>query len=302
MARKLTAAILCTLFCVFSTTAAESAEDAASSTDETAKTYLLRYKFKAGESIRTKVVHQAAVKTTISGTSQTARTTSISVKRWDVKEIDSKGQIAFVHSVDYVDMKNDVTGRDTVRFDSRAGQEPPPGFEDVARRVAVPLSIITMDSRGKIIRREEKAPGNTNTSQLTMPLPEEAVPVGHTWTFPYEIEIPLQNGRMKKVKMRQLFELSEVEDGLATVEVATQVLTPNTDPEVQAQLVQRQSEGAIRFNIGKGRIVSQQFDVDRRVTGHPNPKSTMRYRTRFTETLLDSEPQTATRPPTSSRE
>ena len=103
-----------------------------------------------------------------------------------------------------------------------------------------------------------------------------------------EIEVPLRSGRNKKIQMRQRFELAEVDDGLATINVATQVLTPNNDPEVQAQLVQRQSEGTIRFDIDRGRIVSQLIDLDRRVTGHPNPKSSMHYRTRFSEELLEA--------------
>ena len=72
--------------------------------------YLLRYQFRPGETIRTKVVHQASVRTTIEGTNQTAKTVSVSVKTWRVVDIDAEGRVTFEHSVEYVDMKNDVTG------------------------------------------------------------------------------------------------------------------------------------------------------------------------------------------------
>jgi hypothetical protein len=298
MARTFIAALLASLVLTATARAADSPARPARSTPDGTRKYLLQYKFAPNEVIRTKVVHQAAVKTTIEGTSQTAQTVSISVKRWDVKDVDAQGQVTFVHSVEYVDMKNDITGRDTVRFDSRTGDEPPPGFEDVAKRVGVPLTVVVMDPTGKITSREDKASGPTTITQLTMPLPAEPVAVGHVWTFPYEIDVPLRSGRTKKIKMRQRFELLDVEDNLATINVATQVLSPVSEPEIQAQLVQRQSEGEIRFNIMAGRVVGQQIDLDRRVTGYPNAKSTMRYRTRFTETLLDAEENTAKRPGT----
>lgn len=260
------------------------------------KKYLLQYKFASGDVLRTKVIHQAAVKTSIDGTSQTAETLSISVKRWQVTDIDDDGRISFVHSVEYVNMKNDVTGRDTVRFDSRAESDTPPEFTGVAKRVGVPLTKIVMDSSGKIIRREELAPGATNPSQMTMPLPSEPIAVGHTWTFPYHVNVNLRSGTVKKIQLRQRFELVSVKDGIAEVQVATQVLSPVNNPEIEAQLVQRQSSGTLRFDIAAGRVVGQQVDLDRRVVGYPNPKSSMHYRTRFTEKLLGEKEETASRP------
>ncbi|NIP87148.1 MAG: hypothetical protein GTO03_16945 [Planctomycetales bacterium] len=264
------------------------------------KKYELKYKFAAGESIRSHIIHRAAVKTTIGGTSQTAETVSISVKRWDVKAVDQPGRFTIVHSVDYVDMKNDVTGRDTVRYDSRTDTNPPPGFDQIAGRIGIPLTKIVMDADGRMLAREEIAAGSTTSTQMTLPLPGKPIAIGESWTFPYEIDVPLQSGRSKKIKMRQLMELEKVVGGIATIQVATQVLTPVDSPEIEAQLVQRQSHGSIQFDIARGRMTAQQIDLDRRVTGYPNASSTMRYRTRFTEKLLDNE-QAATRSPTPAR-
>lgn len=258
------------------------------------KKYELKYKFAAGETIRTEVIHRAAVKTTIDGNSQTAETVSISVKRWEVKAVDEKGHFKIVHSVDFVDMKNDVTGRDTVSYDSRTDTKPPADFEHIARRVGIPLTEIVMDADGVILGREEIAPGNTTSTQMTLPLPGKPVAFGESWNFPYEIDVPLRSGRSKKIKMRQRLQLEKVADGIATIKVATQVLTPVDSPEIEAQLVQRQSQGTIQFDIAQGRTIAQQIDLDRRVTGFPNATSTMRYRTRFTEKLLKDK-QTITR-------
>jgi hypothetical protein len=258
--------------------------------------FTLRYKFRPDETVRTKVTHQAAVRTTIEGTTQTAESVSISVKLWRITDVDEEGNVSFEHSVEYVDMKNDLTGRETVRYDSRTDQEPPSGFEDVAKRVGVPLTRIVMDPTGKILQREELAPGMANPTQLALPLPTEPVKVGDSWNFPDDLRIALRSGTTKTIKTRQRFELKSVEDGVAEIEVATQILTPINSKEVEAQLVQRYTEGTVRFDIAAGRMLGQQIDLDRRVVGYPNDKSSMHYRTRFTEKLLTPADLTASKP------
>ncbi len=279
---------------------ATAAEDA-SLEQESSQQYLLRYRFKPGDQIRTKVVHQASVRTTIEGTSQTAKTVSVSVKVWKIVDIDSEGRVTFEHAVEFVDMKNDVTGRETVSYDSRKDNDPPAGFEDVARRVGIPLTRVVMDETGSLTQRKELASGATTPTQLVLPLPKEKIAIGSTWTFPDDVVVNLRNGSSRKIKCRQRFELLSVEDGIAKISIATQILTPiRAYPEIEAQLVQRESEGIIQFDMETGRVVAQQIDLDRRVTGYPNAKSSMHYRTRFTETALPDHARTARRKPKAS--
>ncbi len=255
--------------------------------------HLFRYKFKPGETLRAKVVHQAQVRTTIEGSSQTASTVSKSTKVWFVSEVDGSGKVTFVHSVDHVDMKNEVTGREAIKYDSRSDDKPPSGFEHVAKRIGVPLTRIKMTDRGEILEREELAPDDASEpTQMVLPLPEKAIAVGETWSHPNEFTLTLESGATKRIKTRQRFELKNVEHGVATIHVATQVLTPVDSAEVRAQLVQRESEGTIRFDLDAGRLMSQTIDLDRHVVGHPNPKSSMHYRTRFTEELLEANDET----------
>jgi hypothetical protein len=154
-----------------------------------------------------------------------------------------------------------------------------------------------MDTTGKVLEREELEAGANGASQMTLPLPEEKVTLGSVWTFPYDTVVKLQNGTSRKINCRQRFELQEVDDGVAKIAVATQVLTPIKDfPEIQAQLIQRESEGTIRFDLKAGKVIGQVIDLDRRLTGYPNAKSTMHYRTRFTEEPMTKERRTAARP------
>jgi hypothetical protein len=91
-----------------------------------AQTYDLKYQFRAGETVRWKVEHRAKIRTTVSGTSQTAETESHSVKVWKVKQVGANtGNVEFVHSVESILMKQRLSGRQEEVYDSTKDSEPP---------------------------------------------------------------------------------------------------------------------------------------------------------------------------------
>jgi hypothetical protein len=249
--------------------------------------YELRYRFTPGEVVMTEVVHQANVRTTIQGTTQTAETRSCSTKVWKVDSVDEAGVATFTHLVDNIEMWQKASGRQEIRYNSQTDETPPPGYEEVAKSVGVPLSTVTMDPRGTIVNREITHKGAMSLStQITMPLPEGPIALGETWSTPIEVDVTLQDGSHKKVQTRQQFTLESVTDGIAHVAVDSQVLTPIRDPSIEAQLVQRMSTGWAKFDLEAGRIVSQQLELDKHVVGFNGPASSMHYVTRVTETLL----------------
>jgi hypothetical protein len=266
--------------------------------------YTLRYKFQPGETIRWEVEHRSNVRTTVSSTTQTAETLSRSVKQWRVTDVRPDGAITFEHRVERVDMRQKLTGRDEVRYNSQTDKKPPVGFEGVAKSVGVRLAVVTMDSKGKVLHRDRNAkrqpatpPNATAPTEgwMTIPLPDEAVAVGHTWSLPQDIDIPLESGGIKRVKAIQQFTLDSVKTGVATISVSTEVLTPITDPAIESQLVQREAAGQVRFDIDAGRIIGQQMDIDKHVVGFRGDASSIHYVNRFSEQLLPDRARTAKR-------
>ncbi|HUT13612.1 MAG TPA: hypothetical protein VMY42_24205 [Thermoguttaceae bacterium] len=259
--------------------------------------YVLRYRFQPGETLRWEVVHEVQIRTAVSGTTQNAETSSRSVKAWQVGDVELDGSATFEHLVEWVDMRQKLYGRQPIRYDSRSDEKPPAGFQQVAASVGKPLSAVTMDALGKIVRREQKLdrPGAQNEGPMTIPLPEDPVAVGETWSFPEDISVRMNTGAIKTIKARQSFTLESVKTGVATVGVATRVLTPIDDPAVESQLIQRESAGSVRFDIEAGRVLSQQMDVDKHVVGFRGQASSIHYVTRFTERLLPSVTSVASR-------
>jgi hypothetical protein len=289
----------CLPILIIGLTSSISADDAPAPAQPDATKYTLKYKFQPGETIRSQIWHRVNLETTIEGTTQTAETISGSIKIWRVTAVDPQGQISFEHSVESVDMRQKVSGRQEITYNSQTDKKPPPGYEMVADSLGKTLTIVTIDPSGKIVKRIDKRsnpPADGQNSQMTVPLPSGPVAIGESWNVPNQLTITMPELESKVIDTRQHYTLEKVSHGVATITVATQVLTPVTNPKIESQLIQRLTEGSIRFNIEAGRVLSQQLDLDKRVLGFNGNNSSLHYLGSFTEEYLPPTPKTAAKP------
>jgi hypothetical protein len=269
-----------------------SAKDAAPASGK----YLLRYKFAMGEVLRYQVRHATNVRSTIDGSTQQVETQSDSVKAWKVTDVLPAGEIEFIHLVESVRMSNRTPKQPIRTYDSEKDKTPGPGFEQAARSVGVPLLEVRIRPDGKVTIREQKLPQQQQASSEDMPitlqLPERAVAVGEKWSYAYDVVAERQGGGKMQVRTRRLCRLQEVKNGVAVIDVEYQILTP-VDPYVRSQLIERLTEGAVRFDIERGRVIQQQHAVDRRVLGFAGKASSMHFVARLEERLIDAAEEVA---------
>jgi hypothetical protein len=193
-------------------------------------------------------------------------------------------------------MWQQTQGRSKIHYNSQTDKDIPPGYESAAGAVGVPLTVVTMSDRGKILKRKEKHTQPVSLLQIAITLPAHPVKIGESWSTPMDIDVVANDGATKKIETRQKYTLEKVANDVATIAVDAQILTPIHDPAMEAQLIQRLSNGQLRFDIAAGRVLGQQLDLDRRVIGFSGPSSSMHYLTRYTEALLAAEvPATARR-------
>jgi hypothetical protein len=257
--------------------------------------YLLRYQFHAGDALRWTVVHRCRINTTVSGSTQTADTTTTSIKLWRVHAVKPDGSIVFDHMVQSVDMRHRLSGRGEVHYNSRTDFVPPHGFEDVARAVGVPLAVVRIDNRGKILERKQNfvKAAVAGQGEITIQLPEQAVAAGGRWSSVNNLDVPLSDGSVKRLRAMQSFCLESVKTGVATISMSTQILTPINDPAIEAQVLQYETCGTIRFDIDRGQILGRQIDIDKSVVGFRGEASSIRYIGRSTEERLAPEAKVA---------
>jgi hypothetical protein len=195
-------------------------------------------------------------------------------------------------------MTNQLPNRAMVEYDSEKDQAPPPAFEAVARTVGVPLTALMLTPQGNVIWRKEEAPHAPILPDMpmTIPLPESPIALGHVWTEPYELSVPVPGSGVLPIRTRRRFELKEVKNGVATIAAEYQILSPIRDPAIEAQLVERLTDGTIKFDIDAGRILAQQLDVDKTVLGFSGPASSIHHVMRRTERLIGPHDEVARTP------
>ena len=264
-------------------------------TQSESQEYLLRYKFHVGNALRWTVVHRCRVCTSVSTSTQTAETTTTSIKVWRVHDVKSDGTVVFDHMVESVDMRHRLSGRDEVHYNSRTDLCAPHGFEDVARAIGVPLAVVTIDSQGKVLQRRQNfvKAAVAGQGEITIQLPEQAVAAGSCWSSQNNIEVPLPNGSVRQIRAMQSYKLESVKTGVATISMSTQIMTPLQDPAIEAQVLQYETSGSVRFDIEGGQILGRQSDVDKSVVGFRGEASSIRYIGRSTEEYLAAPPNVA---------
>ncbi len=258
--------------------------------------YDLRYKFSVGEAMRTKVVHVATTETKIQGVTEKASSRSVSIRVWNIQDVDADGNITFTNTIEAVDMWQQVGTQQEIRYDSRTDEKPPQAYEHVAASIGKPMATITIDPFGREIDPKRKQL-QVSIGDLAVPLPPQPVKIGQQWHMPEEIKVRLADGTVKVVKVRQQYTLQQVKTGVATIGVETQILTPINDPKIQSQLVQKMQRGTIKFDIDAGRLIQKQIDLNETVIGFNGAESLMQYLARMTEEqVTEAEAKTAKAP------
>lgn len=277
-------ALVLTLACLFASPTEAAAPKKAKSSG--AK-HLLQYKFASGDVLRYQVKHSTHVRTSMSGTTQEVDTRSESVKAWKVTDVLPSGEMEFVHLVESVRMTNRTPGQPGHTYDSAKDKVPPRGFEQAAANVGMPLTVIRLAQDGSVVSREEKQPQPKPVEDLpiTLLLPKEPIRVGEKWSRTYDVVAERKGGAKLQVRTRRQCRLRSVKQGVATIEVEYEILSP-VDAYVRSQLVDRLSAGVVRFDIAQGRIIAQQHNVDRRILGFAGEASSMHFLSRLEEELL----------------
>ena len=187
---------------------------------EIRRQYDLRYKLKRGDVLRYDVTHQASIRSTIDKTTQAAQTKTDSVKAWKVTDVLPNGDIEFMNVVERVHMVNQLPDKDPTEYDSTRDKTPPPGFEDAAKAVGVPLSVMRITPQGKdrATRRERSAAkAAEDDAPIVLRLPEKPVAIGDTWDEPFEVQVLLQDEGNKTIQTRRHHKLTDVKNGIATI-------------------------------------------------------------------------------------
>ena len=253
--------------------------------------YTIAYQFEVGEIVRWDTKHEATTMTRINKVENFDRAVTKTVKVWRIKEVKEDGTIVIEQSIDRIALSQSVAGGDEIRYDSSKDEQPPLRFESIAGSVGVPLALVSIAPNGKIKSKEAiYQQSQMGLDDVAVPLPDGPVKRGDEWYSPSDFVATHADGREMIIKLRKTYTLQSVKNDIATIDVRTEVLTPFESPRILSQLMQEMTEGTIRFDIARGRLLEKSVEWDEEVVGFSTPQSYMQFNARFTETLVSESP------------
>jgi hypothetical protein len=248
---------------------------------------LLTYKYQPGQTVRYEVQQESEMKTRLGGASSDDRYRSEVRRSYRVlqktnDEADLELLIDWARMT--VDHDDQVNAPKHVVFQSDDPSKHPALFRPVLATVGRPQATIRFNPAGRVLKITAAEPPpqpaaadaagvaaikaaavNASPESYLFPLPEVPVAVGDEWPETFTIVAKDDGGLPIRVVLKRTYKLIEVKDGRATITFRSVTITPLKDPEVIAQLLNRETAGSIVFDVEQGLMLSRQTTVDRTV-------------------------------------
>ena len=261
-----------------------SAGPAAVQSEDT-PTYQLRFRFTPGQDLYYVSPGGASYVVTYNQQADTVLHTAMFLRHMTVSQINDDGSADVQLVLDRAYMTADNGGVKSV-YNSEIPDKVPTEFESVHSSIGKPQKF-RLSPLGKIL----PIPNETKSLEqveLLFTLPEQPIAVGATWKERFEASVPVnrESKLMRPIKMERRFELTSVDEGIATITMNTVPLTPLNDPFQESQIIQRKARGVIRFDIEKGLLVDRQLRVVEEVIGQDGPGSSLSVRNMRVDQLI----------------
>lgn len=265
----------------------------------------LAYRFQKGDVVRYETVQNVTFVSQFSGNVETATNKTETRKAYRIVAVNPDGSAELELVIEWVRMKADFGGGGLpVEFDSRdPAAKSQAKFANVLKNVGNPQRLICAPT-GKVLKVKEVSlvtpgpagsqpvqikdeAGRDDLNFLTV-FPDEPISVGKSWVEKSEIKVVVEDKLKESVELQRTYKLKSVKDGIATVSFKTSVLTPIKKPEVAIQLIQRDTQGELTFDIARGAIVTRTVDADKSVINPAGNNTAMRSTSYLLERMVTS--------------
>ncbi|MFV0442728.1 MAG: hypothetical protein ACK5Q5_04055 [Planctomycetaceae bacterium] len=258
----------------------------------------LKYKYTVGERVEYLVTDESTLEVDF-GTGPVTMTYSTQTwKHLDTQAVTDGGRAVLLLTLDRVHMLADGP-EGHADFDSNHPGVPPQEFAAIVASVGRPLMELTVDATGRVAGLQEPGHAATQTSTVStelverdnsgpVVLPNEPVQVGSRWSEQVQIPVQVDEGRLQqRVALKRNYTLTSIEQGIATIELDSMILTPIQDPTIAAQLIQRTPSGIILFDVEQGRVLSKRTFLNNQVIGHEGAASRLKVVRSYVEQLVN---------------
>lgn len=250
------------------------------------------FRWQKGQAL-TYQVAQATTAVETAGGSKTETTTKLRhVKVWQVLDVDAAGTGTLQMSLKSLRFEM-TTPRGDIAFDSSDPSKSDPQIrEQMLRYVGLPLAVLRVDPYGRVVEVKESRHGPASRYEAEPPfalvLPAGSPQPGQSWERAYQITLEPPQGTGEKFAAAQRYVCKAVQGTTATVTLATTLKQPPEAAADQLPLLQLLPEGELEFDVPAGRLRGATLKIEKDLTGHQGEGSSYRFRSTYTERLLES--------------
>lgn len=228
-----------------------------------------RFRWQTGQVYVYRTEHNTVASYVMGENTDETRTRVRSLKRWQVRDVDSAGVATLQMSLQALFFETTPLSGEPLVFDSAHLDKSTPELrKQYESYVGQPLVVVRIDSQGKVLEVKEARPGYSAAKYESEPpfkliLPVGLLKAGLSWERGYQITLEPPLGTGEKYAAVQRYICKGVADNLATVGLSTEVKDAPAAQEDQVPLWQMQPQGEIVFDVQAGRLQKATLRIDK---------------------------------------
>ena len=228
-----------------------------------------RFRWQTGQVLVYRTEHNTVASYVMGDNKSETKTRVQSTKRWQVIGVDNAGVATLQMSLQALFFVTTPPSGEPLVFDSAHLDKCTPELrKQYENYIGLPLVVLRIDGRGKVIEVKEARPGYSAAKYESDPpfkllLPAEPLKADLGWEHAYQITLEPPLGTGEKYPAARRYVCKGIAGNLATVSLTSEVKGTPAAQEDQVPLWQMQPQGELVFDVQAGRLQKATLRIDK---------------------------------------
>jgi hypothetical protein len=248
-----------------------------------------QFKWQKGLVLDYKIKHATSVVEMVETVKNTSSSSLDLVNRWQVIDLDDKG-IATL-SMTLVSMRNEQVraNGEKLLFDSANPDKSTPELhKQMIKYIGQTVAMVRIDKYGRVVEVKQ---GTASSFEAEPPFmvvfPDAKAAVGQAWRRQFNLVLDPPFGTGEKFEAEQRYDCKKIDDGKATLGIATNFKTMPDNMRERIPLMQKDVQGELVFDLARGRLVSARLNIDKTIENHNGKGSSYQFKSEYSRQLAE---------------
>jgi hypothetical protein len=248
-----------------------------------------RYHWQKGQTLTYRADHVTKVNEVVEGAKVETMAKLNLVKQWKVVDVDPNGVATLELTLAALRTEQTRPNGESLLFDSANLDKSTPELRQMSQHVGKTLAIVRMDGYGRTLEVKQGSAAKYEAEPpFVVVLPNGTPKEGQAWLRNFNIVLEPPQGTGEKHAAQQRFTCTKIDNGKATVTLATELKALPENMQERLPLLQKEARGEVVFDIQAGRMQRVQLNIDRTVQNHQGEGSSYRFVSTYAEELVNN--------------